>query len=74
MPTSLDSFGATIEDGILAVKKWQNGHVAHLDRFIRRSLNRKGQLELQEIRRDTSDEEIREIVTYAVRIAQSADQ
>jgi len=74
MPTNPDSFGATIEEGILAVKEWQNGSVARLDRFIRRSLNHKGQTEIQEIRRDSSDEQIREIVTCAVRVAQSADQ
>jgi hypothetical protein len=74
MPTNPDPFGATVEEGILAVKEWQNGSVARLDRFIRRSLIRKGQSEIQEIRRDSSDEHIREVVTRAVRAAQSADQ
>jgi len=73
MPTNPDPFGATIEEGILAVKEWQQGSVDRLDRFIRGTLYHNGQSEIQKIRRDSSDEQIREIVTGAVRIALSAD-
>jgi hypothetical protein len=74
MTTTDDPFGATIEAGILAVKEWQHGSVEGLDRFIRLSLSRKGQAELRNIRKNSSDEYIRNAVTRAVRAEFQTDQ
>jgi hypothetical protein len=74
MTTSEDAFGATIEAGIVAVKEWQHGSAACLDRFIRLSLSQKGQAELRNLRQNSSEEDIRNAVTRAVRAEFQADQ